>query len=71
MLQLLGGKCYHADTFLYHHREDHVFWNKALDGRVSREEWEEFLPGRGFSACADYPVSLFYRFEASLSYFNT
>ena len=38
------------------------FWRRRLRGEnASREEWREFLEGRGYVAAIDFPCALFYR----------
>merc|ERR1712241_399846 len=37
------------------------FWNGAVFGKKSNEEWKDFLQGRGFRAGVDFPVSFFYK----------
>ncbi len=36
-------------------------WIRAVDGKVTKQEWRQFLQGRGFRAGVDVPVALFYK----------
>ena len=40
---------------------DVAHWEKALEGKLNKEDWENFLGGRGFRAGVDFPISLFYK----------
>jgi hypothetical protein len=60
--RLLGGKCYHMQEFGYNGTDKHTkHFRKAMEGKATKEEWIEFLEGRGFKACVDYPTSFFYK----------
>ena len=37
------------------------FWYKAMDGKVTRQEWIDKLHGGGYRSGVDYPISMFYR----------
>ena len=41
---------------------DWKFWKKAMDGNVTKQDWIDFLPKRGFRAGVDYPIALFYKY---------
>ena len=58
---LLDGSCYHMVDNVNGTKVDSDFWNKACDGKVTREEWIEFLEGRGYNSGVDFPISLFYK----------
>ena len=36
------------------------FWPKAVDGKVTEEEWRDFVRDERLSAGVDYPISLFW-----------
>ena len=55
--KLLNGPCYHMLEVFDGPEEDVDYWEKVLNGKVSDEEWIEFLAGRGFRSGVDYPVS--------------
>ena len=40
--------------------QDIEFWHKAMDGKVTRQEWVAKLQGGGFRSGVDFPISLFY-----------
>ena len=42
-------------------KSESEFWGRALEGKVKKEEWVEFLAKRGYRAGVDYPISHFYR----------
>ena len=41
--------------------QDADFWYKAMDGKVTRQEWIDKLQGGGYRSGVDYPISMFYR----------
>ncbi len=60
---MLDGKCYHMLSVLASNnkKDEAAFWSHAMDGKVTKEEWIQFLEGRGYRAGVDYPFSLFYK----------
>lgn len=58
---LLNGSCYHMLSVVEGSSDEPDFWNKAIKGKVTPQEWRDFLGGRGYRAGVDYPLSRFYR----------
>eukprot|EP00096_Caligus_rogercresseyi_P002285 TRINITY_DN1436_c1_g1_i1.p1 TRINITY_DN1436_c1_g1~~TRINITY_DN1436_c1_g1_i1.p1 ORF type:complete len:257 (-),score=59.41 TRINITY_DN1436_c1_g1_i1:164-934(-) len=56
------GPCYHMFVFV---REgdsaDADHWNKALDGKTTKEDWYKFFDKGGFRCAVDYPAAFFYK----------
>lgn len=40
---------------------DQGFWIEASQSKKSKEEWKDFMQGRGYRGGVDYPPSLFYK----------
>ena len=59
--QLLGGPCYHMVDVFTGSSATLDFWNKAMEGKLTKEEWQEHLQSAGFRAGVDFPISLFYK----------
>jgi len=63
--ELLGGTpCYHMTSFIHEGGDyDLEIWRRALEkkGAVSKDEWVEFLQGRGFRSCVDFPPAYFFK----------
>jgi len=46
---------------------DWNFWTKALEGKMAKRDWVDFLERRGFRAGVDYPIALFYKYVYNIS----
>ena len=68
--ELLGAKCYHMEEVVFGGQPEveRRHWDKARLNHQNPEQkiltdqdWIDFLPGRGFKAGVDYPLSLSYK----------
>ena len=61
--QLLDGKCYHMLEVAAGDESQQDFWEKVMknNGDIPRNEWVQFLQGKGYRAGCDFPISLFYK----------
>ena len=55
--KLFDGPCYHMLQIAEGTDDDLDFWEKVLNGKVTDNEWVQFLEGRGFRSGVDYPIS--------------
>ena len=58
---ILKGQVHHMQQVLAGGKYEAEFWNKAMDGRVTNKDWQDFYAVRGFRAGVDYPTSAFYK----------
>ncbi len=61
--QLLDGPCHHAADFVDGHADILDFWERALDGKVTKADWVEYFEGKGYRACVDNPALLFWKYN--------
>ena len=68
--ELLGAKCYHMEEVVFGGQPEveRRHWDKARLNHqkpeqkiLTDQDWIDFLPGRGFKAGVDYPISLYYK----------
>lgn len=59
LTRLLGGKCFHGFIGSMD-EEGSEFWVRAAYGRVTDQEWKDFLLGQGYVSGVGEPISLFY-----------
>ena len=41
--------------------QDAGFWMNASDGKVSEQDWKQFLSGQGYRGAVDFPAAAFYK----------
>ena len=41
--------------------EDRSFWSEACAKKKTKQEWKDFLEGRGYRGGCDFPPALFYK----------
>ncbi len=58
---LLEGRSHHMFDVFKGDQAELDFWTRALEDKVTEEEWVSRLQGRGYRGCSDYPGSLFYK----------
>ena len=58
---LLDGPIYHMFEVFKNGSEDRNFWSEASAKNKPKEEWKNFLEGRGYRGGVDFPHALFYR----------
>ena len=54
---LLKGPSYHMKQVLDGGKIERDHWQNVFDGKISDEDWKDFLEGRGFRSGVDYPIS--------------
>ena len=69
--ELLSAKCYHMEEVVFGTETEfeRKYWEKAREDQerprklkvLTEQDWINFLPGRGFKAGVDYPISLYYK----------
>ena len=62
---MLAGKCYHMARAI-NNEEDREHWSQAEQGRLTDQDWSNFIQSRELSASVDYPMSLYWKDLARL-----
>ena len=61
--RLLNGPCYHMLNVSSGNEVDLIHWEKAVAGEIfTKEDWIQFLQGRGFRSGVDFPIAHFYKY---------
>ena len=59
--KLLDGAVYHLFEVKSGINIDVSFWDKATLQKMPKNQWKNFLEGRGFRAGVNFPLTLFYK----------
>ena len=57
---LLKGPSYHMKQVIDGGEIEQNHWKKVFSGKVTYNDWKDFLEGRGFRSGVDYPISHYF-----------
>ena len=62
---LLGGPCYHCFWIFEGTDDEWQHWEQVFNGQASRQDWIDFLEGRGIRAGVDIPIAHYFEYEVN------